>query len=183
MAKHFDNLYPQITDFANLYESWRKAAKGKRTKQAAASFEINLEDNLIRLQRQLKTQSWSPGGYHSFRILDPKPRLVSAAPFADRVVHHALCNIIEPIFERTFIGDSYANRKGKGTHAALDKAQKFICANHFVLQCDIRQFFPSIDHEILKTILNRKIIDSKTGWLMNQIIESCVCCQIATAMF
>ena len=85
MAKQFDNLYPQIIDFANLHLAWRKAKRGKRFRQAAATFEVDLEDNLIRLQRQLTEQSWQPGGYRSFRIRDPKLRLVSAAPFPDRV--------------------------------------------------------------------------------------------------
>ena len=172
MAKQFDNLYPEITAFGNLYRAWKKAARGKRSKQAASAFELKLEDELIRLQRQLQSQTWQPGGYTSFRIHDPKPRLVSAAPFRDRVVHHALCNIIEPLFERTYIHDSYANRRGKGTHAALARAQKFMCRYPYVLQCDIRQFFPSIDHEILESILARKIIDPQTLWLIHQIIQS-----------
>jgi retron-type reverse transcriptase len=133
---------------------------------------MNLEDELIRLQRRLMMQSWRPGGYHSFRILDPKPRLVSAAPFADRVIHHALCNVLEPIYESVFISDSYANRKSKGTHAALDKAQRYLCRFPFVLQCDIRQYFPSIDHEILENILARKIIDRRAMQLIRQIIKS-----------
>ncbi len=172
MAKQFDNLFPQITDFANLHFAWRKAARGKRFQQAASAFEMNLEDNLIRLQRQLEEQSWQPGGYRSFRIRDPKPRLVSAAPFCDRVVHHALCNVLEPIYEPVFIKDSYANRQGKGTHAALDRAQGCIRSYPFVLQCDIRQYFPSIDHERLESILARKILDSRTMQLIRQIIKS-----------
>ncbi|WLE98953.1 MAG: reverse transcriptase domain-containing protein [Candidatus Electrothrix communis] len=172
MAKQYDNLYPQITDFANLHLAWRKAVRGKRFGQAAAGFELQLEDNLIRLQRELQEQTWQPGGYHSFRIYDPKPRLVSAAPFPDRVVHHALCNVLEPIYESVFISDSYANRTGKGTHAALDKTQRYIRHFPFVLQCDIRQYFPSIDHLILENILARKIIGHRTMWLIRQIIKS-----------
>ena len=123
MPKVFDNLYSQVIDFTNLYEAWHRAAKGKRGNPAAASFEFNLGDELLSLQRELASQTWQPGEYYSFYIRDPKMRLVSAAPFRDRVVHHALCNITEAIYDNTFIGDSYANRKGKGTHAALDKAQ------------------------------------------------------------
>lgn len=110
MPKVFDNLYPQITDFANLYAAWQKAVRGKRSCPAAASFEYNLADELICLQQELVEQSWQPGAYHSFYIRDPKQRLVSAAPFRDRVVHHALCNVTEAIYDNTFIGDSYANR-------------------------------------------------------------------------
>jgi retron-type reverse transcriptase len=172
MAKAFDNLYPQITDFGNLCEAWRKAAKGKRGCPAAAGFEMNLADELIRLQRELLDQTWTPGAYHSFLIRDPKKRLVSAAPFRDRVAHHALCNVTASLFENTFIADSYANRKGKGTHAALDRAQSLMRQYPYVLQCDIRQFFPSIDHALLESILLRKIADEPTARFIRLIIQS-----------
>ena len=95
--------------------------------------------------------------YDSFYIHEPKRRLISAAPFRDRVVHHALCNVIEPIFERSFIHDSYANRVGKGNHRALDRAQFYARRYRYVLPCDVRQFFPSVDHAILRRILARKL--------------------------
>lgn len=139
MAKRFFNLYPQITALVNLWQAWKDAARGKRSNPNVASFEYDLEHNLLALQHELETQTWQPGAYYSFYILDPKRRLISAAPFRDRVVHHALCNIIEPLFERTFIGDSYANRVGKGTHRALDRAQGFARRYPYVLQCDVRQ--------------------------------------------
>jgi RNA-directed DNA polymerase len=110
------------------------------------------------------------GPYHSFFIHEPKRRLISAAPFRDRVVHHALCNLIEPIFERSFIDDSYANRAGKGTHRALDRCQAFARRNHYVLQCDIRQFFPSIDHALLRGVLWRKVSDPCVRRLIDQIL-------------
>jgi retron-type reverse transcriptase len=172
MAKVFDNLYPQVIDFTNLFEAWQKAAKGKRGCPSAAGFEMNLADELIRLQRELTNQTWQPGEYYSFYIRDPKKRLVSAAPFRDRVVHHALHNITEAIYDNTFIGDSYANRKGKGTHAAIDKAQALMRRYPYVLQCDLRQFFPSIDHSVMESLLYRKIIDEKIRWLMHQIVKS-----------
>jgi retron-type reverse transcriptase len=137
-----------------------------------AAFEIDLEANLFRLQRELETQTYRPGPYDSFYIYDPKHRLISAAPFRDRVVHHALCNVIEPIFEPTFIFDSYANRVGKGTHKALDRCQEFARRFRYVLQCDLRQFFPSIDHGVLRAILGRKIADPDVMWLINRILES-----------
>jgi RNA-directed DNA polymerase len=134
LAKAYDNLFPDIIRFANLWQAYRQAAKGKRGKVPVAAFERDLEANLLRLQRELVEHSYRPGGYYSFYIRDPKHRLVSAAPFRDRVVHHALCNITEPLFERTFIGDSYANRLGKGTHRALDRAQKLARRFPYVLQ-------------------------------------------------
>lgn len=171
MAKTFDHLFPEITSFLNLFEAFRKAAKGKRGQSVVADFEYNLERNLFDLQEQLLAKTYHPGAYRSFYIHDPKHRLVSAAPFRDRVVHHALCNVIESIFERTFIGDSYANRKGKGTHAAINRAQAWAKTYPYVLQCDLRQFFPSVDHQILRSILARKIIDDDALWLIDQIID------------
>ncbi len=108
-------MYTQLHSWENLLLAYHKASKGKRGHPNVAAFEYKLEDNLLQLQRELQEQTYQPGEYHSFYIHDPKKRLISAAPFRDRVVHHALCNLIEPIFERSFIFDSYANRIG--THA------------------------------------------------------------------
>jgi len=165
-------MYTQITRWENLHLAHQKAAKGKRGRQAAAAFEYNLADNLLALQEELQAKSYRPGRYTSFHIHDPKKRLISAAPFRDRVVHHALCNIIEAPFERSFIFDSYANRVGKGTHAALDRAQKFSRRFRYVLQIDVEQFFPAVDHQILREILARKIDDKDTRWLIDQILAS-----------
>lgn len=170
--KRYGNLYSQVTAFENLYTAYRKAAKGKRGQANVAAFEFNLEHNLFTLQEELAAKTYQPGAYRSFYIHDPKYRLISAAPFRDRVVHHALVNVIEPLFERTFIGDSYANRKDKGTHAALDRAQEFARRYRYVLQCDVVQFFPSIDHQILRGILARKLADNDVLWLSGQILES-----------
>lgn len=170
--KTYKNLYPKICDWDNLYEAYRKARKGKRSRPPAAAFEYHQEQNLVELVHDLRDKRYEPGAYHSFYIHEPKRRLISAAPFRDRVVHHALCNVIEPIFERSFVDDSYANRVGKGTHRALDRAQQFSRRYPYVLQCDIRQFFPSIDHAILRQTLARKIADADTLWLIDQILDS-----------
>ena len=146
-----------LYDWDNLLLAYRKAAKGKRGHADVAEFEYRLEENLLQLQREISDRTYQPGAYHSFYIHDPKKRLISAAPFRDRVVHHALCNLIEPIFEKTFIFDSYANRIGKGTHKALDRAQHFARRYQYVLTCDIRQYFPSIDHEILLHVLSNVV--------------------------
>jgi retron-type reverse transcriptase len=170
--KSYTNLYPELVSFPNLYHACRQAARGKRRTPAVASFEYNLEANLVELQEALKSQTYQPGAYYSFYIRDPKRRLISAAPFRDRVVHHALCQVIEPIFERAFIGASYANRVGKGTHKALDQAQAFARGYPYVLQCDVRQFFPSVDLAILEGLLGRKIADPQVMWLCRQILNS-----------
>jgi len=172
MAKIHNHLYRQIISFDNLYLAYRAAARGKRGQPNVAAFEFDLEANLLQLQKELWLQTYRPGPYYNFRIYDPKPRLISAAPFRDRVVHHALVRVIEPIFERSFIADSYANRVGKGTHRALDRCQEFARRYRYVLQCDVRQFFPSIDHAVLGGILTRKIGDQDVMWLVDRILES-----------
>ena len=127
---------------------------------------------MFKLVAELESKTYCPGAYRSFRIYDPKPRLISAAPYRDRVVHHALCNIIVPLIEKSFIHDSYANRIGYGSHRALERFIKFARSSRYVLQCDIRKYFPSIDHEILKQIIRRKIKCKDTLWLIDTIIDS-----------
>jgi len=166
----YDDLFGRVASLENLWEALRKAKKGKRGNPEVAAFEYDAEENLVRLREELVAKEYFPGPYRSFFIQDPKRRLISAAPFRDRVVHHALCNVTEPIFERTFIGDSYANRKNKGTHQALDRAQAFSRRYKHVLQCDLRQFFPSIDHEIQRGIFARKIADPDVLWLIETIL-------------
>jgi RNA-directed DNA polymerase len=170
--KTYKHLYPQIVSFENLYLASREAARGKRGQPDVAAFDFDLEANLFQLQEELQTQTYRHSSYYSFRIRDPKPRLISAAPFRDRVVHHALVRIIEPIFEQSFIPDSYANRIGKGTHRALNRCQEFARRYRYVLQCDIVQFFPAVDHAIFVQILARKIADPDVMWLVTRILES-----------
>ena len=165
-------LYPLITAFENLHRAFKNAARGKRRRPDVAAFEFDLERNLLELQTELETQTYTPGPYYNFRIYDPKPRLISAAPFRDRVAHHALCQIVEPLFERRFIPDSYACRVGKGTHAALDCAQQFARRYPYVLKCDLEHFFPGTDHTVLRAQLARVIACPRTLWLADQILAS-----------
>ncbi len=170
--KKFGKLYDKIYTFPNLLAAWYKARKGKRKTPAVAAFEANLEWELLRLSEELSAKTYRPGSYTTFKIYDPKERLISAAPFRDRVVHHALCNIIEPFFEKIFIYDSYANRKGKGTHRAIERYQYYARRYEYVLKCDIRKFFPSIDLQILKEEIRRKISCTGTLWLIDAIIDN-----------
>jgi RNA-directed DNA polymerase len=172
MVTQVKATYPDLCSWTNLYIAYRKAARGKRGHAPAARFEYRLEDNLWQLQHELETETYQPGAYASFFIHEPKRRLISAAPFRDRVVHHALCNVIEPAFERSFIYHSYANRVGKGTHRALDQSQRWMARYRYVLQCDLQQFFPSIDHVILQRMLNRRIQDGATRRLIGKILNS-----------
>jgi retron-type reverse transcriptase len=168
----FRDLYPQVCSFENLYQAYRKARRGKRGKASVSSFECNQEEELWRLHDELRSHTWQPGQYHNFTIHDPKRRLISAAPFRDRVVHHALCNFLEPIWERLFIADSYANRKGKGTHKAILRCNEFARQYRYILQCDVEQFFPSIDHQVLYSILVQRLDDPQTCSLIQKIIQS-----------
>jgi retron-type reverse transcriptase len=165
-------MYDAVCSFENLLLAYRLASRGRRGRPGVAAFEHRLEDSLIELRDELLGGSYRPGAYESFYIHEPKLRLISAAPFRDRVVHHALCNVIEPLFEATFVADSYANRVGKGTHRALDRAQEYARRHRFVLQCDVRQFFPSIDHEILRGLLARRIGDAGVLGLASLILRS-----------
>ncbi|MCC5618082.1 RNA-directed DNA polymerase [Nostoc sp. CHAB 5836] len=170
--KRYGNLYPEIINFENILLASRQAQKGKRFRDNVLEFNYNLETELIRLQQKLTDKIYQPGAYRTFHLTNPKSRLISAAPYPDRVVHHALCNIIVPIFERTFIADSYANRLGFGTHRALNKFTHFARNNRYVLQCDIRKYFPTIDHTILKELIRRKIKCPDTLWLIDTLIEN-----------
>ena len=171
MKKH-NNLFDQIAGFDNLLKAARKAQKGKRFRKSTAMFNLNLERNLLTLHKELTTQNYCHGGYKDFIVHDPKKRLISAAPYPDRVIHHALCNVIEPIFDKTFIDDSFACRTGKGTHAAVDRYTVFCRKNKYVLKCDIRKYFQSVDHEILFSLISRKIKCQKTLWLLRSIIDT-----------
>jgi len=170
--KTYTNLYESICSFENLLSAWRQARRGKRNKGVVAAFEVNLENELVSLRNELLSQTYVPGAYRAFMIFDPQKRMISAAPFRDRVVHHALCNIIGPIFERTFVNESYANRVGKGTHRAVDQYQRWSRRKKYVLKCDIQKFFPSIDHDVLKRAIRRKICCVKTLWLVDSIIDN-----------
>ncbi|UCD83479.1 MAG: RNA-dependent DNA polymerase [Deltaproteobacteria bacterium] len=172
MPKTFKNIYPKITDFQNLLLAARRAQKGKRYRESTLIFNFDLEANLFRLQEQLKSKTYKHGPYKDFIVRDSKKRLISAAPYRDRVIHHAVINIIEPLFDRGFIHDTYACRRGKGTHAALFRYRHFLKRYKYVLKCDIRKYFQSIDHQILLQKLARKLSDRDTLLLLAEIIES-----------
>lgn len=168
--KRIGNLWPELSSFENLYLAYRTARLGKRGQSVVQQFESRRENELAQLRDELIEGRYVPGAYRTFILHDTKPRMISASPFRDRVIHHAFCNVIEPIFERCFIHDSYASRVGKGTHSAIRRYQNFACEYQYVLKCDIRLFFPSIDHEILLAQLARKIKDPDVLALARLII-------------
>lgn len=165
-------VFDRLCSWENLLAAFRLAARGKRGRPNVAAFEVRLEDQLLELQCQLSDGSYRPGPYASFWIHEPKRRLISAAPFRDRVVHHALCQVIEPGFERSFVAGSFANRRGKGTHRALDLAQRLARRHRYVLQADVRQFFPSLDHASLRAEIARKVLDLRVLGLVDRILAS-----------
>ena len=173
--KTHKNLFQEVCEFENLYNAYLKAKKGKNDIAEVLEFTYNLENELLKLQYELRNQTYKTGKYRHFIIFEPKERKISALPFRDRVVHHAICSVIELIFEKKFIYDSYACRKGKGTHAGVDRVQKFIKrvnSNYYVLKCDVSKYFPSVNHEILKQIIREKIADKKLLQLLDKIVDS-----------
>lgn len=150
--------------------AYHRAALGKRGRWAAAAFEFQLADRLLTLQAELQDGSYRPGRYRHFMIREPKQRKISAAPFRDRVVHHALCNLIEPLFEARFHPHSYANRIGKGTHRAIEQLQRYARQYRYVLRLDIVQHFPSLDHAVLRQALFQVVRDERTQQLIDVIL-------------
>ncbi|WP_104500350.1 reverse transcriptase/maturase family protein [Acinetobacter indicus] len=157
MTVTYNNLFSQIYDFENLYNAYLKARRGKRDRREVLKFELNLEENLIQLQNELIWGMYKTGEYRVFKVFEPKERDVAALPFQDRVAQHAILLVIEPIWERRFIYDSYACRINKGTHEGADRAQAMmrkVLRNHgqlYAFKADISKFFYSIDHEIIES--------------------------------
>ena len=156
----------------NLYTAYCKARKGKRRRPDVAQFSLGLEQNLSVLQQELITGTYSPGAYRQFTVYERKPRLISVAPFRDRVVHHAVMHVLEPLLDQRFIPDTYACRKNKGVHRAVDRYQQFARDNAYVLKLDIARYFASIDRTILKQQLARRIKDKAVLELLYRIIDN-----------
>lgn len=170
--KRLGGIWPEVASFGNLLKAYLKARKGKQSAPSVAEFTLNLEAELLALQRELTNFTYRPGHYRLFTIYERKKRQIAAAPFRDRVVHHAVMNIIEPPIDRRFIFDSYACRQGKGVHAAVNRYQQWSRKYPYVLKTDIEQYFPSIDHDILKAKLRRYLKDRYVLALLDRIIDT-----------
>lgn len=170
--KRIGNLYPLIADSDNLRLAFWKAQRGKRFKPDVVEYRRNLSAELSALREELLEEKVHLGDYHYFTIFDPKERLICAANFRERVLHHALINLTESVFERYQIFDSYACRKGKGSYKALDRAREFSRKHRFYLKLDIRKYFYCIDHAVLKQQLRRQFKDEPLLRLFDQIIDS-----------
>lgn len=170
--KRQGQLLEEIADLKNLYEAFYKAQKGKVSKHYVGAYKKQLPQNLQRLQQQLFSGEVETGGYHTFTIYDPKKRLICATPFSQRVLHHALMNVCHASFEKQQIATSFASRPGKGTYAALDKAREYHRHFRWFLKLDVRKYFESIDHSILKQQLYRLFKDKDVLLIFDNIIDS-----------
>ena len=170
--KRAGHLFEAVCSFENLLLASRRAQVAKRFRGEVLRFNHHREDHLLDLQRQLREGSYRPGLHRHFEIFEPKRRWISAAPYRDRVVHHALCNVVAPVFERRFIFDSWANRTGKGTHRAVLRYQGFAARARYALKLDIRKYFPTIDHALLKERFRAFIKDPFVLRLLDVIVDS-----------
>ncbi len=179
LMKRYGKLYDLLCSYEHLERAYKSARKHKTTKSYVVEFEKNLKDNLLLLRTELLFHSYHPEPLKTFILRDPKTRKISKSAFRDRVIHHALVSILEPIFDKTFIHDSYANRKGKGTLNAVRrfdflkrKASKNFTLPCYVLKADIRKYFETIHHETLLSIIKRKIKDQRIIWLIRKILDN-----------
>ena len=170
--KKIKDIYKTIISKENLYLSAGMAAKGKRYKASSSDFYFCLEEEIENLRAELADGTYRHGAYREFTIHDPKDRVIAAAPFRDRVVHHAAHDVIEPVIDKTFIFHSYACRKGKGSHKALNAAARYVKNNRFCFHGDIKKYFPNIDHAVLKGIIRERIEDARLLALLDEIIDS-----------
>lgn len=175
----YRNLWQELCSYENLLIAFKKARKRKMLKKYVIEFEADLQNNLLQLQKELISQEYTPKPLCTFIINDPKTRKISKSDFRDRIVHHAICNIIEPLFERAFICDSFANRKGKGTLNAIErfdyfkrKASRNNMRKCFVLKADIKHYFETVKHSILMQIINKKLKDPKVLSLIKAILQN-----------
>ena len=172
MAKRYGGLMGALCEFSHLVRAFWRARKGSGLTWESAAFEFFLEKELLGLQKLIREGTYQPANYQYFRIYEPKERLISVAPFRDRVVHHAVVAILEPIYERCFFYHSYATRKHKGSHVARTQAQAWVRGYPCFFKADIEKYFESIDHEILLRLLERKIKDRTFMHLVEKIIRN-----------
>lgn len=172
--KRHRNFFDRLVTFENLLLAFKKALRGKKARHAAASFYFNLENALLDLRNELITGIYQPLDFRIFEIREPKLRKICSSDFRDRVVHHAICNLLEPVFNQRLIYDTYACRTGKGSHVALRRCQEFSRRYGFFLKCDIKKYFETIDHRVLKDLLKRIIKDQRLLELLDKIIDHSV---------
>jgi len=169
--KSFGGLWDRITSCENLESALGRAARGKHDRRRVQRFLGDAEKELIVLREELRDGTYRPGPYTQFGIRDPKPRTISCADFRDRVVHHAVCDVIGPLLERRMLAGSYACREGKGTHRAVLQAERYCRRFRYYLKVDVRKFFESVDHGILLGLLGRLFRERRLGDLLERIVR------------
>ena|SRR3989344_2544098 len=177
--KVFSHIYNKVISLENLFQAWNEFKRGKRRKSDVGYFERHLEDNIFKLRNELINKTYHHSVYTGFYIKDPKIRHIHKAMVRDRIVHHALFKVLTPIFEATFIADSYSSRVDYGTHKGFEKLVTYarkVSKNYtrdcWALKCDIKKFFHSLDHQILLSIIKTKIDDPEMVWLLKELVES-----------
>ncbi len=170
--KRIGGLFEKVCSFENLLIAYKKAFKGSGKNRETCKFSYFMEREIFSIREEMINGNYYPGKYRYFKINEPKERVISVAPFRDRIVHHAIVNILEPIFDPRFIYDSYATRKEKGVHAAVKRAQLFLRQRRFYLKFDVNKYFDNIDHRILLNLLKRKIKDKELERLLLIIISN-----------
>ena len=179
MKRRLVHSFEEVTSVDNLLSAWSEFLRGKRSRSDVQHFQFYLMDNILALHNDLVSKAYRHGKYSTFRIADPKPRVIHKAPVLDRLLHHSLYRVLYPFFDKAFIADSYSCREGRGTHKALDRFDEMarkVSQNHtrtcWVLKCDIKQFFASVDHKILLDVLGEYIRDEDILWLCEEIVGS-----------
>lgn len=170
--KRVGRLIGQIADLDNLYLAFSKACKGKQRKQEVLSFREHFDENIASLRNEILSGNVQVGNYHYFTIHDPKERVICAAPFRERVLHHALMNVCHPYFDRSLIDSTHATRPGKGVYTAINQAVAAATHYNYLLKLDFRKYYDSIDHAVLKQMLEKKFKDSYLLRIFGQIIDS-----------
>ncbi len=187
--KTYKKLYANLCSYYNIHLAYKKARKGKSKELYVIEFERNLEENIRNLQKELFLFTYKPKPLRGFPIRDPKTRVIHSSAFRDRIIHHAIVNIMEPIFEKIFIYDSFASRKDKGTHKAIERFEYFMrkvsrngrlvknslnnnMIEGYCFKADVKHYFQEVSHEILLVIIKKKIKDGRVIWLIRKILEN-----------
>ena len=179
MKIRLSHIFDEIISIENLLEAWMEFIRGKRNKIDVRQFQSNLMDNILTLHNDLTNYTYKHDGYQAFNINDPKPGNIHKATVRDRLVHHAIYRILYPLFNKTFITDSFSCRFEKGTHKSIERFLRYyrkVSKNNtktcYVLKCDIKKFFDSVDQKILYNILKEKIADKDAMLLLGEVITS-----------
>ena len=169
--KRHGHLFEDVASFAALLAAERRARRGKRSRPDVARFVFHLETNLLELESELRSKTYAMRPYRTFLVREPKSRRICAADYRDRVVHHAVCDVLDPLFDGGLIADTFACRRGKGVHACVRRVQDLVRKRPYALLCDVKRYFETIDHGVLKRLYRRKLKDRDLLALLDRIVD------------